>query len=79
MTESAAGGSYSNVVVSPVMAGSPPFRIVQVCGEVAGRAHDVIDVIHLLRAVGIPHPDLDDPSVVRWEGGDKFTWGLRAK
>ncbi|THA50338.1 hypothetical protein [Streptomyces sp. A1136] len=79
MTESASGGSYSNVVVSPVMAGSPPFRIVQVYGEVAGRAHDVVDVLHLLRAVGIPHPDLDDPSVVRWEGGDKFTWGLRHK
>ncbi|MEU7552862.1 hypothetical protein AB0B01_10940 [Streptomyces sp. NPDC044571] len=76
MTESGAGGTYSRVVVSPVYPGSPPFRIVQVRGDVLGRAHDVIDVVRLLISIGIAHPDLDDPAVIRWEGGDKYTWAV---
>ncbi|MFJ3925243.1 hypothetical protein [Streptomyces sp. NPDC090022] len=74
MTEANAGGTMSHVVVSPVHRGSPPFRIVLIGGEMVGRAHDLIDVYRLVRAAGIDHPDLDDPAVIRWEGGDKFTW-----
>jgi hypothetical protein len=34
-------------------------------------------VLHAAAAFGITVHDLDDPDVVRWVGGDKFTWTLR--
>ncbi|AUA13613.1 hypothetical protein CFP59_05779 [Streptomyces malaysiensis subsp. malaysiensis] len=52
----------------------PPFRLVEIAGELAGKAYSVLDVIEIAREVGLDDVDLDDPDVVRWVGGDKFTW-----
>ncbi|MFD8871266.1 MULTISPECIES: hypothetical protein [Streptomyces] len=62
------------IVVLGVQPNNPPFRLVEVAGEVIGKAHSVLDVIEIARTIGMEDADLDDPDVVRWVGGDKFTW-----
>ncbi|WP_415925405.1 hypothetical protein [Streptomyces sp. ME19-01-6] len=62
------------IVVLGVQPNDPPFRLIEVAGEVIGKAHSVLDVIEIARVVGMEDADLDDPDVVRWVGGDKFTW-----
>ncbi|MEU1800596.1 hypothetical protein [Streptomyces sp. NPDC019937] len=62
------------MVVLGVQEGEPPYRLVEVAGELVGKAHSVLDIIGLARQLGIEDIDLDDPDVVRWVGGDKFTW-----
>lgn len=62
------------IVVLGVQPDNPPFRLVEVAGEVIGKAHSVLDVIEIARTIGMEDADLDDPDVVRWVGGDKFTW-----
>ncbi|MDW6062642.1 hypothetical protein SAZ11_37160 [Streptomyces sp. FXJ1.4098] len=62
------------IVVLGVQPNDPPFRLIEVAGEVIGKAHSVLDVIEIARMVGMEDADLDDPDVVRWVGGDKFTW-----
>ncbi|MBL1098007.1 hypothetical protein [Streptomyces coffeae] len=62
------------IVVLGVQPGQPPYRLVEVAGELAGKAHSVLEVIEIARSVGLDDIDLDDPDVVRWVGGDKFTW-----
>jgi hypothetical protein len=62
------------IVVSGVQHGEPPFRIVLVNGEPVGEAFSFVDVIEFSLRSGLEHVDLDDPSVIRWVGGDKFTW-----
>jgi hypothetical protein len=62
------------IVVSQVMAGDPLFRIVQIGGATVGKAFSIVDVIEFARRAGLDDVDLDDPSVVRWVGGDKYTW-----
>ncbi|MFD5626670.1 hypothetical protein [Streptomyces sp. NPDC127072] len=75
MTESASPNlSYPRIMVLGVQPGTPPFRIVEIDGEVVGRARALIDVLTTAAAHGIPIHDLDDPAVVRWVGGDKLTW-----
>ncbi|MFG2191941.1 hypothetical protein [Streptomyces sp. NPDC048639] len=64
------------IVVSRVMPGEPPFRIVEINGEMVGTAHDILDVVRLAQRAGSRHIDLDDPAAVRWVGGDKYTWAL---
>ncbi|MEU6082561.1 hypothetical protein [Streptomyces sp. NPDC047108] len=64
------------IVVSRVMPGDPPFRIVEINAEMVGTAHDMLDVVRLAQRSGFRHVDLDDPAVVRWMGGDKYTWSL---
>ncbi|WP_435243639.1 hypothetical protein [Streptomyces cucumeris] len=63
-----------SIVVLGVQPGEPPYRLVEVAGELAGKAHSVLDVIEIARSVGLDDVDLDDPDIVRWVGGDKFTW-----
>ncbi|WP_089103404.1 hypothetical protein [Streptomyces hyaluromycini] len=63
--------------VMPGKPGTPPFRIVEIDGEVVGRARAVTDVLEVAAAYGIKVHDLDDPDVVCWVGGDKFTWKPR--
>jgi hypothetical protein len=63
--------------VMPGHPGKPPFRIVEIDGEVVGEATTVTDVLEVAAAHGITVHDLDDPEVIRWVGGDKFTWRLR--
>ncbi|MFC4611870.1 hypothetical protein ACFO9E_29430 [Streptomyces maoxianensis] len=62
------------VVVFPVVADDPPFRVVEIKGEVAGTAHDILDLIMLARRAGLTHIDFDDPAQVRWVGGGQYKW-----
>ncbi|MCX4884868.1 hypothetical protein ACKI1I_32530 [Streptomyces turgidiscabies] len=77
MTESASPHiSTPSITVLGVQPGNPPFRIVEIDGEVVGEATSMTDVLFAAAAAGITVHDLDDPSVVRWVGGGKFTWRL---
>jgi hypothetical protein len=69
--------SQPRILVLGVMTGKPgtaPFRIVEIDGEVVCEARTITDVLSIAAAYGITVHDLDDPDVVRWVGGDKFTW-----
>ncbi|MGW7266253.1 hypothetical protein [Streptomyces sp. NPDC054842] len=66
--------STPRIMVLGVQPGRPPFRIVEIDGEVVGEARAVTDVLLVAAAYGITVHDLDDPDVVRWVGGDKLTW-----
>lgn len=75
MTESATPYIGSpRIMVLGVQPGTPPFRIVEIDGEVVGEAKAITDVLFAAAAAGIIVHDLDDPDVVCWVGGDKFTW-----
>ncbi|MGW0394642.1 hypothetical protein ACWDYJ_27910 [Streptomyces sp. NPDC003042] len=77
MTESASPYiSKPRVTVLPVQPGDPPFRIVEIDGEVAGAATSMTDVLLTAAAAGVTVRDLDDPGVVRWVGGGKYAWRL---
>ncbi|MGP2437810.1 hypothetical protein [Streptomyces sp. JW3] len=65
------------ILVLGVQPAVPPFRIVEIDGQVVGEARAVTDVLRAAAAYGITVHDLDDPEVVRWVGGDKFTWTTR--
>ncbi|MET7704075.1 MULTISPECIES: hypothetical protein [unclassified Streptomyces] len=69
--------SSPRIMVLGVQPGIPPFRIVEIDGEVVGEAQTIVDVLETASAHGITVHDLDDPDVVRWVGGDKFTWKPR--
>ncbi|CAL9345407.1 hypothetical protein SUDANB6_00356 [Streptomyces sp. enrichment culture] len=69
--------THPRIMVLGVQPGSPPFRIVEIDGQVVGEARTVIDVLEAAAAFGITVRDLDDPEVIRWVGGDKFTWTRR--
>lgn len=75
MTE-IAGPHVSNprIMVLKVQPGTPPLRIVEIDGEPVGVATIVTDVLEAAAVFGVTVHDLDDPDVVRWVGGDKFTW-----
>ncbi|MCX4824756.1 hypothetical protein OG883_33865 [Streptomyces sp. NBC_01142] len=62
------------LVVLGVVPDDPPYRLVEINGELAGRAFDMVDVISLAHRAGLTHLDLDDPADVRWVGGDKYKW-----
>jgi hypothetical protein len=78
MTEISSPRVFSpRITVLGVQPCVPPFRIVEIDGEVVGEAKSVTDVLAAAAAFGITVHDLDDPDVVRWVGGDKFTWTHR--
>ncbi|MEW2398864.1 hypothetical protein [Streptomyces sp. NPDC046862] len=78
MTESASPYLPNpRIMVLGVQPGRPPFRIVEIDGQVVGEATAITDVLLAASAAGIRVHDLDDPDVVRWVGGDKFTWSTR--
>ncbi|WP_329376544.1 hypothetical protein OG625_03245 [Streptomyces sp. NBC_01351] len=78
MTESAIPYmSTARVTVLGVQAGDPPFRIVEIDGEVVSTAGCMTDVLLIASAAGIVIHDLDDPDEVRWVGGGKFRWNAR--
>ncbi|MFE6666476.1 hypothetical protein ACFVFH_23315 [Streptomyces sp. NPDC057697] len=64
------------ITVLGVQPGDPPFRLVEIDGEVVLEATSMLDVIAAASAAGIKIHDLDDPDVVRWVGGGKLTWRL---
>lgn len=66
--------SLARIVVLGVLPGAPPFRIVEIDGEVASTARSMTDVLLTAAAAGITIHDLDDPGEVRWVGGGKFHW-----
>jgi hypothetical protein len=77
MTESASPHiARPRILVLGVQPGTPPFRIVEIDGQVVGEATAITDVLLAASAAGIHVHDLDDPDVIRWVGGDKFTWAL---
>ncbi|MFI6491603.1 hypothetical protein [Streptomyces sp. NPDC050564] len=69
--------SHPRIMVLGVQPGTPPFRIMEIDGEVVGEAKAITDVLETAAAYGITVHDLDDPEVVRWVGGDKLTWTPR--
>ncbi|WP_428936140.1 hypothetical protein [Streptomyces sp. ACT015] len=69
--------SRPRIMVLGVQPGRPPFRIVEIDGEVVGEATTLTDVLRAAAVRGITIHDLDNPEVVRWVGGDKFTWQPR--
>ncbi|MFJ4685398.1 hypothetical protein [Streptomyces sp. NPDC088789] len=71
--------SHPRILVLAVQPGTPPFRIVEIDGEMVGEARTVTDVLLVAAEWGIVVHDLDDPDVVRWVGGDKFTWTPRRR
>ncbi|GAA1004978.1 MULTISPECIES: hypothetical protein [Streptomyces] len=77
MTEAGLHISRPRIVVLGVQPGNPPFRVVEIDGEVVGEARGITDVLEAAAAFGISIHDLDDPDVIRWVGGDKFTWTVR--
>ncbi|MFE9929741.1 hypothetical protein [Streptomyces sp. NPDC005533] len=77
MTESSSPYiSSPRVTVLAVQPGDPPFRIVEIDGEMVRMAESMTDVILAAAAAGITIHDLDDPDTVRWVGGGKLTWRL---
>ncbi|MFD7131206.1 hypothetical protein [Streptomyces sp. NPDC059894] len=69
--------SHPRITVLGVQPGVSPFRIVEIDGEVVGEARDVTDVLQAAASFGITVHDLDDPDVVRWVGGGRYTWRPR--
>ncbi|WP_435244697.1 hypothetical protein [Streptomyces sioyaensis] len=59
------------VVVYPLSEGA---RRVTVRGEMVGRARDLADVREFLRRAGLEDPDLEDPALIDWRGGDGGVW-----
>ncbi|MFD4633904.1 hypothetical protein ACFVYR_33795 [Streptomyces sp. NPDC058284] len=74
MTEAYLYMANPRITVLGVQPGHPPFRIVEIDGEVVGKAKTVTDVLDAAAMAGITVHDLDDPDAVRWVGGDQFTW-----
>ncbi|MEU9144546.1 hypothetical protein [Streptomyces sp. NPDC048349] len=75
MTESASPYiSRARVTVLGVHPADPPFRIVEVDGEMVSTARSMTDVLLIAAGAGITIHDLDDPDEVRWVGGGKFRW-----
>ncbi|MFB0631947.1 hypothetical protein [Streptomyces sp. AB3(2024)] len=68
--------SPARVTVLGVQPGDPPFRIVEIDGEVFSTARSMTDVLLSAAAAGFTIHDLDDPGEVRWVGGGKFHWSL---
>ncbi|MEU0127087.1 MULTISPECIES: hypothetical protein [unclassified Streptomyces] len=66
--------SNPRITVLPVQPGDPPFRVVEIDGEVIGTATAMTDVLLAAAAAGVPVHDLDDPASVRWVGGGKLSW-----
>ncbi|WP_326592695.1 hypothetical protein [Streptomyces sp. NBC_01294] len=67
--------SAARVTVLGVQPGDPPFRIVEIDGEMVSTATSMTDVILTAASEGITIHDLDDPGEVRWVGGGRFHWG----
>ncbi|MBM9510314.1 hypothetical protein [Actinacidiphila acididurans] len=59
------------VVVHPASSGG---RRVVIRGHDVGRALRRGDVEEFLRRAGLEDPDIDDPRLVEWRGGDSDAW-----
>ena len=68
--------SHPRITVLKVQPGTPPFRIVEIDGEMVAEAKSLAEVLEVAAEAGIPVHDVDDPDVIRWVGGDALTWKL---
>ncbi|MFJ4679659.1 MULTISPECIES: hypothetical protein [unclassified Kitasatospora] len=66
------------VVVRPPTRGGRSYRRVEIYGRTVGRATGPEEVVELIRRAGVAEPDLDDPDLVGWRGGDRTVWGRTA-
>ncbi|MFF9908964.1 hypothetical protein [Streptomyces sp. NPDC013457] len=55
----------ARITVLGVLPGTPPFRPIEIDGELVGRATSLADVVLMARDVAIAIHDLDDPAEVR--------------
>lgn len=62
------------VVVRAPTRGARPYRRVEIYGNPVGKATSEADVAEFIRRAGVEDPDLDDPSLVAWIGGDRAVW-----
>ncbi|MFJ1708296.1 hypothetical protein [Kitasatospora sp. NPDC088346] len=62
------------VVVRPPTRGTRPYRRVEIYGRAVGKAFDAADVAEFIRRAGVDEPDLSDPDLVGWRGGDQTVW-----
>ncbi|WP_354639209.1 hypothetical protein [Kitasatospora camelliae] len=76
-----AGGDifHPPVVVRPPTHGAHPYRRVEIYGRTVGKAYGPEDVAAFIRHAGVEEPDLDDPDLVGWRGGDRTVWGAPAE
>lgn len=66
----------AHVVVHPVVSENVerPFRRVDMLGTQVGKAFTAADVVEFMRRAGLENVDVDDPEIVRWEGGGSDVW-----
>lgn len=71
-----AGGDifHPPVVVHPPTHGARPYRRVEIYGRTVGKAASAADVAEFIRRAGVEEPDLADPDLVGWQGGDETVW-----
>ncbi|GAA2150800.1 hypothetical protein GCM10009760_45470 [Kitasatospora kazusensis] len=62
------------VVVRPPTHGARPYRRVEIYGRTVGRATSAADVAEFVRRAGVEDPDLTDPGLIGWDGGDETVW-----
>ncbi|BFV60156.1 hypothetical protein KCMC57_up52600 [Kitasatospora sp. CMC57] len=62
------------VVVRAPSRGARPYRRVEIYGRLVGKAVNEQDVAEFVRRAGVDDPDLDDPDLVAWIGGDRTVW-----
>ncbi len=62
------------VVVRAPTRGARPYRRVEIYGNPVGKATSEQDVAEFIRRAGVADPDLDDPDLVAWVGGDRTAW-----
>jgi hypothetical protein len=62
------------VVVQAPSRGARPYRRVEIYGRLVGKATSEADVAECVRRAGVTDPDLDDPDLVAWVGGDRTVW-----
>ncbi|WP_441246851.1 hypothetical protein [Kitasatospora sp. McL0602] len=62
------------VVVRPPTGGARPYRRVEIYGRAVGKAFTAADVAEFIRRAGVDDPDLADPELVGWRGGDETVW-----
>ncbi|WP_063838304.1 hypothetical protein [Saccharothrix sp. ST-888] len=67
------------VIVRPPTRGARPYRRVEIYGRLVGKAYGEPDVAEFIRQAGVDDPDLEDPDLIGWRGGDRTTWSAEPK
>jgi hypothetical protein len=64
------------IVVHGLVAGTPPYRRVEIRHEPVGHAYGLADVAEFARRVGLEDLNPLDPEMVSWHGGGPEDWTL---